>query len=351
MIAPQYPRVPLTALDQLWFQVSGTVCNLRCRHCFISCSPDNHSFWFMTREMVRSTLVESADMNVKEYYFTGGEPFMNNEMEGILEDTLQYGPATVLTNATLFPPRRVAELRAIQDGSPHPLELRVSIDGYSPATNDPIRGEGTFERAMEGVGNLASAGFRPIITAMQSWPCEEMACTLQAFRDALGGVGYDEPRLKILPPLLIGEEAQRNRGYTDCERVTHEMMHGYDLDQLLCTRARLVTAAGVYACPILLDYPSARLADTLAEAVTMSAPLAESACYTCYTNGAICSNATTGVAETACDAGASACAPEPVAYEAEASACASEPVACEAAASACVSEPLERSRDYSPPGS
>jgi len=307
MIAPQFPTVPLTALDQLWFQVSGTVCNLRCTHCFISCSPDNHSFWFMTREMVRSALEESACMGVKEYYFTGGEPFMNNEMEGILEDTLKYGPATVLTNATLFPPRRVAALRAIQDGNRHPLELRVSLDGYSPETNDPIRGEGTFDRAMEGVGNLVEAGFRPIITAMQSWPCEEMACTLQAFGEALGKVGYAEPRLKILPPLLIGAEAERNRGYRDCERVTHEMMHGYDLDQLLCTRARLVTAAGVYACPILLDYPSARLADTLTEAVTVPAPLAESACYTCYTNGAICSNATTGVPEATCGGEASTC--------------------------------------------
>ena len=295
MIAPRFPRVPLTALDQLWFQVSGTVCNLRCRHCFISCSPDNHAFWFMTRDMVRSALDESAGMNVKEYYFTGGEPFMNAEIEGMIEDTLRHGPATVLTNATLFSPRRVEALRTIQEEAVHPLELRVSIDGHSPATNDPIRGEGTFDRAMEGVGRLVAAGFRPIITAMQSWPCEETASTLQAFRDALAKVGYSDPRLKILPPLLIGQEAERNRGYTDCERVTHEMLQGYDLSRLLCTRARLVTAAGVYACPILLDYPSARLADTLAEAVEIDVPLGESACYTCYGNGAICSNATTGV--------------------------------------------------------
>ena len=294
MIAPLVPTVPLTSLDQLWIQVSGTVCNLRCSHCFISCSPDNHSFWFMTRDQVRGALEEAAGMGVKEYYFTGGEPFMNNEIEGILEDALERGPATVLTNATLFPRRRVEELRRIQEQSRYPLELRVSIDGPSAEINDPIRGEGTFDRAMEGVGHLVAAGFRPIITTMQSWPREHMACMLQAFQDALGAVGYHEPRLKVLPPLLIGEEATRNRPYRASERVTHEMLHGFDLDQLLCTRARLVTAAGVYACPILLDYPSARLADTLTEAVGARARLGESACYTCYENGAICSNATTG---------------------------------------------------------
>ncbi len=323
MIAPTTaPSVPLTALDQLWFQVSGTVCNLRCSHCFISCSPDNHSFWFMTRAEVRSALEESAAFDVKEYYFTGGEPFMNNEMVGILDDTLHFGPATVLTNATLLPPRTVEELRRIAKGRCHPLVLRVSVDGPTPAINDAIRGEGTFERAMDGVGSLVAAGFRPIITTMQSWPCEEMPCMLRAFRDALGRVGYTEPRLKVLPALLIGEEANRNRGYSPDERVTHEMMHGYDIDQLLCSRARLVTAAGVYACPILLDYPSARLADTLTEAVGVGASLGESACYTCYVNGAICSNATTGTGEPAsCEPSPTSCEPSPTSCEPGPSAC------------------------------
>ena len=295
------PTVPLAALDQLWFQVGGTVCNLRCRHCFISCSPDNHSFWFMSREAVRAALDESVGMGVKEYYFTGGEPFMNHEMEGILEDTLGRGPATVLTNGTLFTRRRVQALAELRARSPHRLELRVSIDGPTPEINDPIRGDGAFERAMAGVGALVAAGFRPIVTAMRSWRRERTAGMLEAFRDALAEVGYEDPRLKILPPLLIGSEAQRTRGYLPCERVTHEMLNGYDVSRLLCTSARLVTATGVYACPILLDYPSARLADTLTEAVGIDAPLGEAACHTCYANGAICSNATTGTpAELGC---------------------------------------------------
>ena len=40
---PGCPQVPFLGLDTLWFQVAGTVCNLRCTHCFISCAPDNHS--------------------------------------------------------------------------------------------------------------------------------------------------------------------------------------------------------------------------------------------------------------------------------------------------------------------
>ena len=284
------PRVPLQALDQLWFQVSGTVCNLRCRHCFISCSPDNHSFWFMTRSQVAAALAESVPLGVKEYYFTGGEPFMNHEMCGILEDTLELGPATVLTNATLLPERTVNELAGLAAGSPYSLELRVSLDGVTPEMNDAIRGEGTFARCIDGVRRLVAAGFLPIITAMRSWPDADTGRILGGFRKILAGIGYDRARLKIIPPLLIGEEARRTNGYAPSMRVTHEMLHGFDVDQLLCTRARLVTASGVHVCPILLDYPDARLADTLGEAVAQPASLSEQACYTCYLHGSICAN-------------------------------------------------------------
>ncbi len=284
------PVVPLAALDQLWFQVAGTVCNLRCRHCFISCSPENHSFWFMTREEVAEALDASVRFGVKEYYFTGGEPFMNSEMMGILEDTLALGPATVLTNATLLPERAVRELARLSAASLYSLELRVSIDGVTPEMNDAIRGEGTFERALDAVARLSVAGFLPIITTMQTWEDHETERVLAAFRELLAGVGYRRPRLKILPPLRIGAEAERTGGYAKSERVTRDMMIEYPTDLLLCARARLVTKKGVWVCPILLDHSSGRLGDTLEEGIAAPARLGEQACYTCWLHGAICSN-------------------------------------------------------------
>lgn len=284
------PTVSLHALDQLWFQVSGTVCNLRCNHCFISCSPENHSFWFMSRNSVRAALDASVPLGVKEYYFTGGEPFMNREILGILEDALALGPTTVLTNATVLPQRTVSALAEMARASTYTLELRVSIDGVTAEMNDAIRGEGSFDRALAAVGRLAAAGFLPIVTTMQTWEDAETDRVLEGFRSVLAGVGYDRPRLKILPPLRIGAEAERGGGYETHERVSSEMMADYPAELLLCSSARLVTAKGVWTCPILLDYDSARLGDTLGEAVETPATLAEQACYTCWVNGAICSN-------------------------------------------------------------
>jgi len=244
----------------------------------------------MTREQVSVALKDSVELGVKAYYFTGGEPFMNPEMVPILADALALGPATVLTNGTLLPQRRVDQLAEVAGASTYSLEVRLSLDGVTPAMNDALRGEGSFVRALEGLERLVEAGFLPIITTMQTWPDHETDQLLDDFRKVLAGVNYHRPRIKILPALKIGAEAERTHGYQETERVTHEMMHGYDLDLLLCSRARLVTAQGVWACPILLDFPSARLADGLAEACSIPATLAESACYTCYIHGAICSN-------------------------------------------------------------
>ena len=62
------PQVSLAHLDDLWFQVGGTLCNLECRHCFISCSPHNHSFGFLDLETVRNVL---EDVKSSEFYCPG----------------------------------------------------------------------------------------------------------------------------------------------------------------------------------------------------------------------------------------------------------------------------------------
>ena len=102
--------------------ISGTLCNLRCHHCFISCAPDNHAFALMKFAQFKHYLEESVKLGVKEYYFTGGEPFINPDILKILEATLAVGPATVLTNATRLSMEKVASLARIRNASRYSLE-------------------------------------------------------------------------------------------------------------------------------------------------------------------------------------------------------------------------------------
>jgi sulfatase maturation enzyme AslB (radical SAM superfamily) len=287
------PLVPLAHLDDLWFQVAGTLCNLSCRHCFISCSPHNHNFGFLDLETVRRLLDDSVRLGVKEYYFTGGEPFLNRDMVSILELTLQYGPATVLTNGTVFKDEWLERLRRADEASLYSLEFRVSLDGFTPAVNDPIRGEGTFERILRGVRQLLAHDFLPLITVTQTSEEDDPATSVREFVRLLRANGYDRPRIKILPTLRIGAEVQRQRGYNSDERVTPEMMTGFDQAKLICNHSRIVTDRGVYVCPILIESPDARLGSTLEESLSPYA-LRHQACYTCYQYGTLCANPSSG---------------------------------------------------------
>ncbi len=285
------PHIELRSLDELWFQAAGTVCNLTCHHCFISCSPHNHSFEFLTFEQVETALVESVEHGVREYYFTGGEPFLNKDLVRMLKRTLNFGPATVLTNGTVLQPEWLSELRAAEEASGFSLEIRVSIDGPTAEINDPVRGAGTFERAVEGVSLLCKHDFLPIITMTQTWDNSQNLHILQQFRDVLKQLGCRRPRLKILPRLKIGAEQERTEGYADTERINHQMMEDFDRNQLLCHHSRVITNRGVYVCPILLEASDAKMGDTLSESLH-SFPLNNGACYTCYQFGAICTNST-----------------------------------------------------------
>jgi molybdenum cofactor biosynthesis enzyme MoaA len=291
-MASDHPILQLDHLDTLWFQIAGTLCNLRCNHCFISCSPENHALSLMTFDQFLPYLNEAVQLGVKEFYFTGGEPFANPDLLKILEATLQVGPATVLTNATLFSSQVVRELASMRDASIYSLELRVSMDGFSPETNDPIRGPGTFKRIMRGIKLLLDGEFLPIITAMRSWPIEQDEAQLARFRTSLAEIGYRYPRIKLLPSLKIGQEALRDHGYSEHDYITKSMMAGYDRSQLICSHSRIVSAKGVHVCPILVDQPDSILGTRLASA-KQTYELRYHACLTCYQYGALCSNAST----------------------------------------------------------
>src|SRR5205085_8106966 len=122
---------------------------------------------------------------------------------------------------------------------------------------------------------------------------QDDAALVDGFVKLLKSQGYKRPRLKILPTLRIGAEAERQRSYGEDERVTPEMMEGFDQGHLVCNHSRVITDRGVYVCPILIDSPDARLGTTLDEALP-GYPLRHQACYTCYQYGAICANASSG---------------------------------------------------------
>jgi AdoMet-dependent heme synthase len=279
------PRAPLRSLDTLWFQVGGTLCNLACTHCFVSCSPTNHTHESMTLAEVAPYLEEGAALGVREYYFTGGEPFLNPDMEAILAlVTARFGPATVLTNGLLLDPERCGRLRRLADEAAYSLDLRVSLDGPDAASNDRIRGAGAFGRALAGIRNLAAVGIEPVVTATA---VDEAAAgeLVDRFFTLLRSLGIARPRLKVLPLFRIGAEAERGGAYASWQRLAAGDADAWD--HLQCSASRMVTGSGVWVCPILVNEPSARLGERLGDALG-DFPLTHAACWTCHVHGVSC---------------------------------------------------------------
>ena len=69
----------------------------------------------------------------------------------------------VLTNATVF---SGAVRKGLESLDRSLVKMQVSIDGARPETNDPIRGEGTFVKALDGAKLLADLGFEVSLTTV-----------------------------------------------------------------------------------------------------------------------------------------------------------------------------------------
>jgi molybdenum cofactor biosynthesis enzyme MoaA len=275
----------MLAIDTLWLQVAGTVCNIACTHCFISCSPKNHSHEMMSLDDVKARLAEAKRLGVREYYFTGGEPFMHRDILPMIAAALEQGPISILTNGMLLREAVGRELRAMIDRSEYSLDLRVSLDGFDRETHDAIRGAGVWDRVMIGLRNLAACGINPVITVTEAAEGVGSSDGRTRFLELIRSFGFTRPRLKVLALFRIGAEAERTRSYDTWERI--ESLPDADAAVLMCSTSRMVTSKGVYVCPILIEEPAARMGDTIEESLRPFA-LQYGACYTCWVDGVSC---------------------------------------------------------------
>jgi hypothetical protein len=100
-------------------------------------------------------------------------------------------------------------------------------------------------------------------------------------------IGLDRPRLKILSLFRIGAEERRLRAYESWESLKGRHLTEEEAEKLQCSSCRMVTAKGVYVCPILIDEPAAKMGETLSETLRPF-ELRYAACFTCHEYGVTC---------------------------------------------------------------
>ncbi len=153
--------------SRLWLYTNFD-CNLRCDYCCVRSSPTAPR-----RELglgrVQRIALEAAELDVKEIFVTGGEPFLLEDIGEILVSCAVAAPTTVLTNGMLFGGRRAESLRAL---SPDRIVVQISLDSATPGRHDLHRGHGTWARAREGIQCARALGFRVRLAATVSTDAE-----------------------------------------------------------------------------------------------------------------------------------------------------------------------------------
>jgi mycofactocin radical SAM maturase len=240
-------------------------CNLRCVHC-LSSSGKRRSDELTTAEAKR-LIDEWAEMKVFYINVGGGEPMSRRDFFELMDYTLARGIGVKFsTNGTL-----IDDAAAAWIASSDYLDVQISLDGATPETNDPIRGEGSYDRARRAMELLSKHGFRFKINATVTRHNYPEIDDLYAIANLYGA----ELRLTRLRPTGRGRDVwdglrpthAQNRGLYEWllnhrdvltgDSFFHLSAYGQPMDGLnMCGAGRIVCCVDpvgeVYACPFVL---------------------------------------------------------------------------------------------------
>lgn len=277
------------ALDELWFH-TGTACNLACPFCLEGSKPGDDRLQLVRFDDAKPYIDEALTLGVKQFSFTGGEPFINKDIVHILDYALQHRACLVLTNATEPLIKRVKQLEPLRD-RPCALHFRVSLDHFDADRHDAGRGSGMFAQALQGMRLLHAMGFHLSVAnqMIADMSAEETARRYAAvFRNA--GLPHNLHRVEFpefYPPESVVSAPQ----------ITQNCMTDFQSEssrrEFMCAFSRMVVKQNqrcrVYACTLVDDDPDYALADTLTESLRIPVSMKHHRCYSCFRFGASCS--------------------------------------------------------------
>lgn len=154
-----------------------TNCNLNCIHCYIN--KEQHGSNSLSLPEIEAWLeLFSEKSRTKNLIFLGGEPTLHPDLPFAIKKArkLGYSSITVDTNGYLFHD-------ILTKIKPDEVDFfSFSIDGATRATNDLIRGKGSFDKCIAGIKDAVQKGFHTSVIYTVS------------------SLNIDE--LKMMPPLL-----------------------------------------------------------------------------------------------------------------------------------------------------
>lgn len=206
--------------DEFYFQWHLTErCNRACRHCYQDGKP--------TAELGLKDLLNIIGLMEEAVgkwgkqgtlSLTGGEPFLRRDDLYALMDRIDRSDLLlyydILTNGSL-----ITEKEAEKLARQHKLRrVQVSLEGATAATNDAVRGNGSFDATIQAIRNMRKAGIDvSIMTTVSRLNCGEITDVIRL----AGDEGAVTLALERLIPEGTGE------GLADQVLSSHELRDLY----------------------------------------------------------------------------------------------------------------------------
>ncbi len=270
-------------LEDLWI-MQGSLCDLKCTHCYTASSPTNNRLEQIAFEELRPHLDDAARFGVHKIYFTGGEVFVNEavfrrqasineEFVHNLSQALEIAPVEILTNGRRYIRNHFAVLRELRARHGDRLRLRITLETPRAAEHDAIRGRGTFAQTVETINQLQEMGFIPILTAERPFLSEESEEEIRAAYRALFHLPIE---LNLIENVMeMGHQlvqlAQRGQAPKPEVFVTTSCFSvlGKPPESLMCHFSRCIQKTEghirYYPCSVIYDDPRFELGYTLEE--------------------------------------------------------------------------------------
>jgi len=197
---------------KLWIYTNYD-CNLSCSYCVAESTPRAPRN-AIGLDNARRIVDEAVELGFEELFFTGGEPFVLEEIYDIIAYASAHLKTTVLTNAMLFNNRRLTRLCEIANPN---LYVQVSLDGGRAEHHDAYRGTGTWRKTVAGIKALQDNGFNIRLSSTETPANSDHLDELHEFRRSLGVAdedhfirplarrGFSDEGMEVAPHSLVPE--------------------------------------------------------------------------------------------------------------------------------------------------
>ncbi|MCL1935334.1 MAG: radical SAM protein [Defluviitaleaceae bacterium] len=219
-------------------------CNLRCKHCFLDeykSSPKIND--------IKTVIDELAINKIALISFTGGEPFLRDDIFDITEYVVKKGiNVHFATNGILLDDFKIEKLKNLGIKN-----FQISIDGSNNDTHDFIRGKGTFNKTIDNVKNLIKSGMQVIL----SFTINKLNYNeIDDFVNLGKSIGVSGVRFELFLPIGNGEKVEDSFSIIDNMYTIRKNLLKYSDDKFVTLpifKSQYGCGAGTINCMINSD--------------------------------------------------------------------------------------------------